>query len=213
MVEYVESLKPIILVRHGQALNNINSGIGGYQNPELTELGRRQAKAAGERLAMELEGKEFTVYCSHLKRAHETATIICGELGVEPIVVEELQEYMTRLDPSIPLEEARKMWKDSTTPVMSWGVVDGAETMGELYQRASDVLKHILEKEDKMVVIVSHGWIIDKMIAWWVGVPVENIKINMFTNANASISELTLTEYNERILLRLNDKMHLNEIE
>ena len=213
MVEYINSLNPIILVRHGQALNNIDSGVGGYQDPPLTELGRKQAKAAGKRLAKELDGKEFTVYCSPLKRANETASIICGELNVEPIVIDELQEYMTRLDPSIPLVEAKKMWTETTGQTMDWRVCEGAETMGELYQRAAEVLTKIIEKDEKLKVIVSQGWLLDKMIAWWVGVPKENIKPNIFTKSNASISELTVTDFNERVLLRLNDRIHLQSLD
>ena len=213
MVEYINSLNPIILVRHGQALNNIDSEVGGYQDPPLTELGRKQAKAAGKRLAKELDGKEFTVYCSPLKRANETASIICGELNVEPIVIDELQEYMTRLDPSIPLVEAKKMWTDTTGHTMDWRVCDGAETMGELYQRAGDVLTKIIENDEKLKVIVSHGWLIDKMIAWWVGVPKENLRPNIFTKSNASFSELTVTDFNERVLLRLNDRIHLQSLD
>lgn len=213
LVEYVKSLSPIFLVRHGQALNNIDSGVGGYQDPPLTDLGRRQAQAAGKRLAKELDGIDFTVYCSPLKRANETASIICGELKVEPIVIDELQEYMTRLDPAIPLAEAKKMWTTTTGHTMDWSVCEGAETMGELYHRAADVLTKINDKDEKLKVIVSHGWLLDKMIAWWVGVPIENIKPNIFTKSNASISELTVTDYNERVLLRLNDRIHLQSLD
>lgn len=209
MVEYVHRNKPIILVRHGQAYSNIDSGIGGYQNPELTPLGRKQAEAAGKRLAKELDGLDFKVYCSPLKRAHETATIICKELGVTPTVIDDLQEYMTGIDPSIPLEEAKKMWLEGTQPTMDWKVCETGETMGELYNRAANALTSILEYGDNRVVIVSHGWLIDKMIAWWVGVPVENINVNMFTKSNASISELCETQWKERILLKLNDRAHL----
>lgn len=213
MVEYINSKNPILLVRHGQALNNIDSGIGGYQDPPLTDLGRRQAKAAGKRLAKDLEGKDFTVYCSHMKRAHETASLICYELGVEPIILEDLQEYMTRLDPSIPLSEAKKMWTESTEPIHEWRVCEGAETFGELYNRAADVLTRIMEKDEKLKIVVSHGWLLDKIIAWWVGVPKENLQPNMFTKSNASISELTVTQFNERVLLRLNDRDHLRSLE
>ncbi len=101
MVEYLNSLKPIILVRHGQSVSNIDPLVGGWQNPGLTPLGMQQAKALADRLTRELEGKDFVVYSSHLRRARETAQVICKELGAVPIIDEMLQEYQTRLSLSL----------------------------------------------------------------------------------------------------------------
>ena len=47
------------------------------------------------------------------------------------------------------------------------------------------------------------------MIAWWMGYTVDDIRANMFTTANASVSVLSVSQFGERILLKLNDTAHL----
>ena len=75
--------KPIIelelyIIRHGQSMGNIERNTDGLSvtelhDPRLTELGKKQAVACGERL----KDTEFdAVYSSALLRAVETATEI-----------------------------------------------------------------------------------------------------------------------------------------
>ena len=213
MTEYIKSNKPIILVRHGQSESNVDPLVGGWQNPGLTSLGQEQAKAVALRLSNELRGKDFVVYSSHLRRAHETAMAICNELGVEPIVDEMLQEYQTRLDPGLSRPEAEQYKILETTPAMNWRTFTGAESIGELYLRAGKVLSQISDQHEEIVVIVCHGWIIDKMIAWWVGIKQDELRANMFTTANASISVLSVTQFGEQVLIKLNDTTHLTQLE
>jgi probable phosphoglycerate mutase len=217
LAEYINSNKPIIIVRHGQSSCNIDPKVHGYHNPGLTEIGRKQAYETGKRLSIELQGKDFTIYSSPMNRAIETAKIICTELGAEPILVTDLEEYRTNLPVTMPYDEANSLFGKSTEssiPINSWRLVPSAETFGELYNRAKDVLSRIIEMDEgEVIVIVSHGWIIDKMIAWWIGVGYDNLQVNHFINSNASICELTNTEFNERVILRLNDKSHLVNIQ
>ena len=209
LTEYIKSNKPIILVRHGQSESNVDPLVGGWQNPGLTSLGQEQAKAVALRLSNELEDKKFVVYSSHLKRAHETAKAICNELGVEPIVDEMLQEYQTHLDPGLSRPDAEQYKLVETSPAKNWRTFTGAESIGELFLRAGKVLTQISNQHEEIVVIVCHGWIIDKMIAWWMGIEQDDIRANMFTTANASISVLSITQFGERVLLKLNDTTHL----
>jgi broad specificity phosphatase PhoE len=100
-----------------------------------------------------------------------------------------------------------------TTPAKNWRTFTGAESIGELYLRAGKVLSRISDKYDEIVVIVCHGWIIDKMIAWWMGIKQDELRANMFTTANASISVLSITQFGEKVLLKLNDTTHLTHFE
>ena len=213
LVEYLKSLKPIILVRHGQSESNVDPLVGGWQNPGLTSLGREQAQAVALRLADELMGRDFVVYSSHLRRAFETAQVICSELGVDPVVDEMLQEYQTGLDPSLSRPEAEQYKLSEINPAKNWRTFSGAESLGELFLRAGKVLSRISDIHDEVVVIVCHGWIIDKMIAWWMSFKIDDIRANMFTTANASLSVLSVSQFGERILLKLNDTSHLMHFE
>jgi broad specificity phosphatase PhoE len=69
-----------LLVRHGQSTWNADGRWQGLADPPLTEAGRRQAHSA--------VGSVGTVDCilaSPLVRAHETAEIIAGGIGVGPV--------------------------------------------------------------------------------------------------------------------------------
>ena len=209
MVEYLRSQRPIILIRHGQSHSNIDPNVGGWQDPGLTPLGEKQAKAIARRLKELLEGRKVGIYSSHLRRAYETAQIIYQELDAEPTIEESLQEYQTNLDSELSRREAEIYRLERVNPAKNWRAYRFAESLGELYHRAGEVLTRIMQSDDEVILIVSHGWIIDKMIAWWMGINVNNIRPNMFTTANASMSVLTISEFGERILLKLNDTAHL----
>ncbi|MEV8143213.1 phosphoglycerate mutase family protein [Specibacter sp. NPDC078709] len=65
----------IIMVRHGQSAANVDqtiyNQIPDYRIP-LTELGVLQAKAAGEKVRRQLNGKKVRVYVSPYLRAYQT---------------------------------------------------------------------------------------------------------------------------------------------
>lgn len=203
-------MKPIYLIRHAEGEHNTKESIGWWSDTELTYHGKTQARALAARLKKELHGQETVVYSSPLKRALQTANKICTELSVAPIILDDLQEYRTGLPSDISVFEARKRSLKFTKPTEDWKIVKSAETFGELYQRAGKVLSKILDKHDENVIIVSHGWLIDKMIAWWIGISVEDIMPNIFESSNACIHELGLSKQNTHLIVRLNDTYHLH---
>jgi 2,3-bisphosphoglycerate-dependent phosphoglycerate mutase len=74
----------LILIRHGQSLWNAEDRFTGWVDVPLTDLGRQEARRAGERL----RGVPFEVaYTSTLTRAQETLSIALETLGVSvPII-------------------------------------------------------------------------------------------------------------------------------
>ncbi|GAA1462141.1 bifunctional RNase H/acid phosphatase [Williamsia maris] len=70
----------LILLRHGQTALSVDRRYSGRGNPELTELGRDQARRAADRLAT-LGGIDAIV-ASPLGRAQETADAVAGRLGL-----------------------------------------------------------------------------------------------------------------------------------
>ena len=71
----------ILLVRHGQSEWNAQGRWQGQADIDLSDLGRRQARAATASL-----GSFSLIASSTLSRAAETAFIISNELGIGPIV-------------------------------------------------------------------------------------------------------------------------------
>lgn len=73
----------MLMVRHGQSEWNALGRWQGQADPPLSELGRQQAFSASRRL-----GTVDVIVASDLSRAHETAMIISGQLGVGPVIIE-----------------------------------------------------------------------------------------------------------------------------
>jgi broad specificity phosphatase PhoE len=72
-----------LLVRHGQSEWNAVGRWQGQADPQLSDLGRRQAREAARAI-----GAVDAVYASDLQRAAETAAIIAGEIGVGPVILD-----------------------------------------------------------------------------------------------------------------------------
>jgi probable phosphoglycerate mutase len=79
----------IWLARHGETAANAEGRVQGWLDPPLNERGREQAdKLAGEAAGLELRA----LYSSQLARARETADVVAGRVGLEPVVDERFAE-------------------------------------------------------------------------------------------------------------------------
>lgn len=79
----------LLLVRHGATMATEEDRFSGSSGAELSDEGRRQAARLGERLA---NHNITAVYSSPLSRALETARIIAGHCGIEPVTRDGLKE-------------------------------------------------------------------------------------------------------------------------
>ena len=79
----------LMLVRHGATTATEEDRFSGSSGAELSDEGRWQAARLGERLS---NHKITAVYSSPLSRALETARIIAGSCGVEPVTRDGLRE-------------------------------------------------------------------------------------------------------------------------
>ena len=86
----------IYLVRHGQSEGNVRDLWYGKTDLPLTELGRSQARQAGEKL----KNIPFSVcYASPLSRALETAKLVMAGRDEPMRIVDDLQEqFMGELE-------------------------------------------------------------------------------------------------------------------
>jgi len=70
----------LVLVRHGQSDWNLKNLFTGWKDPDLTDKGQAEAKAAGQRL--KALGLNFDIaFTSDLTRAQHTCRLILNELG------------------------------------------------------------------------------------------------------------------------------------
>ncbi|MBM7415210.1 MULTISPECIES: bifunctional RNase H/acid phosphatase [Nocardiaceae] len=146
-----------ILLRHGQTALSVDRRYSGRGNPELTELGRAQAAAAAQRVA--LLGGVDVVLSSPLGRARDTAEAVSRAIDVPVTVVEDLTETdfgewegLTFLEATERDPELHRRWMGDTSVAPP-----GGESFDAVRERVRRVREHIAtEYAGKTVVVVSH---------------------------------------------------------
>ncbi len=151
----------IYIARHGQNEDNVRGILNGHRDLPLTDLGREQAREAGNNIID--HGLQFDiVLCSPLKRAYETAEIIAQVVGapaplVHPLLIERDFGVMTgkRAVDIKALCAPDIIETDTVTYFLS---PEGAETFPVLLKRAQRLLEGLADTyRNKTVLLVTHG--------------------------------------------------------
>jgi broad specificity phosphatase PhoE len=149
----------LLLIRHGETdWNREPARCQGWAEIGLNETGRTQARERGRALAR--RGVEFIV-TSHLRRARETAELICEELGGElPLVVDprlaetHRGEWESRLFAEIMLEEA-ETWRRYRAHPETFRF-PGGESLAEQQRRVLACMRDCAA-DGRTTVLVTHG--------------------------------------------------------
>jgi broad specificity phosphatase PhoE len=160
----------IILIRHGQTTTNARSLLVGRSDPELTELGERQARA----LSPLLEGVS-EVWTSPLRRARSTAALALPHL--ESLVIESFIEVdYGQLDGQPLSVVSIEQWQAFETD-HSLALGDG-ESLASVDARVHGALDALMEDRasllhdhEQHLAIVSHVSPIKSAMAWALGAP------------------------------------------
>jgi probable phosphoglycerate mutase len=145
----------LVLLRHGETQWSREGRHTGITDVPLTDVGRSQARAGGQRLT-ELAIDPVLVLSSDLRRARDTAEIAGLTARVDPDLREwDYGAYEGRSTADIRQESGTDwdVFRDGVVP----GTTPG-ETVEEVAARASRVLARVrphLERGD--VVLVGHG--------------------------------------------------------
>lgn len=168
----------VILVRHGQSTYNLKKLIQGQiDRATLTDLGIEQAQKVGATL----KGIPFDqIYCSPLKRAHQTANEIVSVLQTvlpetpTPETVDTIKEIDLPRWEGLSFQEAEaqdpktfRAWFDDPAN-FSMTLEDGSEffPIRSLYKRAAQFWQGMLPKHpDQTVLVVAHSAINRALIA------------------------------------------------
>ena len=142
----------LLLVRHGESEWNAVGRWQGWADPPLSELGRRQAAVADRAV-----GAVDAVVSSDLQRAHQTASIIAGELGIGPVVVDAgLRERAAGEWTGLTRAQIEEGWPGF---LASGERPDGYEHDESILERALPALV-ALEAAGEAVLVVTHGGLI-----------------------------------------------------
>jgi len=202
-------MKNIITIPHTQSVHHTNKMLGGWADWELTKLGVKQAKRIGRRLAKEIKEKKYIMYASDLPRAKQTAEIVAGFLGIEPIFTAALRE--------ISLGEGNgqsKIWARANQLVERVKTIDdrqfaGMESKRDLWNRLSAFENAIMATTDENIILVSHGVSLGIFHAVWLGLDVEMLNQCGISGGSGGISFMHEDADQKRTIDRIGDRSYI----
>jgi probable phosphoglycerate mutase len=198
-----------LLLRHGVTRHTLEKrfcGVGGA-DPELTELGVRQAKAAARRLAA---GHIDFVVSSPMRRARETAAVVADSLGLTVQVVEGLAECAFGEWEGLTFAEVRDRWPDR---LLAWFqdpalAPPGGESLVAVRERVAAARAELLEAHaGRTMLVVSHVTPIKLTVLDALASPIATL--HRMEMVPASLTEVRWYDGGMASMLRFNDIAHL----
>jgi probable phosphoglycerate mutase len=180
----------VILIRHAETPWNRERRMQGHIDTPLSEAGRAQALALGQRLA---DAAFSALYSSDLARAHETARAIASLSGHAIVADRRLRERSFGVFEGLTYAEMAERHPedfarfDSRDPDY---VLPGGESARAFWQRCLSCLAEIGRRHaGEEVVVVTHGLVLDAVYreAHGLGhveprpVPLVNASVNAFS--------------------------------
>ncbi len=159
----------LVLIRHGQSLGNAERRFTHGPEEPLTELGRQEARAAGQLVAA--HHSPVALYASPFQRAVDTARLIGGFLGLEPEIVEDLREQFfgsLHGKPYASFAGTAEAGSGTGSEGTRWERrPPGGETLLEVAERAGPALDAVARRHaGETVVVVSHGGVMAALRGW-----------------------------------------------
>jgi broad specificity phosphatase PhoE len=177
----------LLLARHGETDWNRARRWQGHADRPLTDLGRAQAAALGDRLAdIALDA----VYSSDLRRARETAEAVALPHGLDVIELPELREVDVGSWEGLTRDEAESRFPDGFRRWLAGGTGwEDGETYAEMSRRVLAVVERIAsDHEGGRILIVSHGGPIRAIHGAALGMDVEAYRRIRPVEPNARLS-------------------------
>lgn len=196
----------LLILRHGEALDDIEDCYGGVADFPLTDKGREQARV----LARGLNGHGVqAVFSSPLARARETAEIIAGELEprLDVMVVSDLMErnsygVLSGVNKARAATIFAHVLRDlKEKPGYSREPLLGAEDFDQFVARVRRAFMQVIDaarqRTHERVVVVSHGTFIRVLLTDVLGVcstppDLGGISVVNYRPAEASLDSLAL---------------------
>jgi probable phosphoglycerate mutase len=204
----------VVLIRHGASAAAIAGTpfplLGGRSNPELSELGERQAAAVCKRLAKE---KITKLFVTPLRRTAITAAPLAAATGLEPTVVEDLAEvwlgdweggeYRVREASGDPI--VKRAFAEER-----WDIIPGGESNESLARRVRAGIESVVDATgaDAMAVAVAHGGVIGEACRQATG----SRPFAFVHSDNGSLTRIVVGADGRWTLRTFNDVCHLYDV-
>jgi len=162
-------MKRLILIRHGQAENQVSGSFTGSTDHPLGTVGKRQASALFPLLETV---PDPTVFCSPMVRARQTARLAlpgCAPTFLDGLVEIDFGSWEGKTFAEVASESpgAVEQW---TRDESSFCFPDG-EGIGEFRTRIARVVSMILAVDNETVLVFSHGGPIRTMVCQLLNLP------------------------------------------
>ena len=162
-----------VFLRHGESVGNAEERFQGQSEYPLTEVGRLQTRALGERWLKSGMKLDLAI-TSPLMRAIETAKIIADLLKIpvetDPIWMERNAGEIAGLTRQEALQRFPE--PERRTPYDAFG--ENGEGDWELFLRAGTAIHRLLKRPPGRYLIVTHGGLLNKVMYVVLGIPVQN---------------------------------------
>lgn len=200
----------IYLVRHCEAMGNINRIFQGHTDEEISENGRLQLEKLAERFRnIHLDA----LYSSPLKRARRTAEAVNRHHRLPMHMDDRLMEINGGHWEEKPWAALPELYPDEWADWSSrpWLFQPkGGEAMGEVYRRMAAVLQDIAAAHPgQTVAAASHGCAIRNALCWAAGRPIEEL-LEIPWCDNTAVTILDFPD-NRPVIRLANDNSHLDE--
>ncbi len=187
----------LVLIRHAQPIRIEDSD--GPADPDLTDLGHRQAKAMADWMAQE---HLDALYVSPMARARQTSAPLEEALGLEAAVVPGVQEYDASENSYIPMEELKadkEQWRRFVADQQREDMSSFASVVN------SSLEELIANHRGHRIGVVCHGGVVNVWAANVLG-----LSSGMFFEPEyTSISRFIAASSGERSVMTLNESAHL----
>ena len=198
----------LYLVRHGATPLTTEDRFSGAEGVELSDQGREQAAALGERLRGE---GITTAVSSPLSRAMETARILCRPIGLEPATRDGLREIshghwegMRRCDVEARFGEEYAAWEADPFTFAPQGGESGVAVLA----RALPVLREIVAAHPGgRVLVVSHKATLRLVLCSLLGIDARGYR-DRLDQAPACLNVLDFKDPVRARLMLFNDTSH-----
>jgi broad specificity phosphatase PhoE len=208
----LDAMRHLYLVRHGTtAMMEAEKVQGATDNP-LSPSGIKEAQAA----AQALHGIHFdAVFCSPLKRAHETAIIICSANNSVPIVLDNLREMdfgWLEGRPYFETPDENSNFCDRLSFLMTILIAQASgEWLAHVRKRALESWREIRQRcPQGRILLVAHSVVINYIIHDLLSGE-ENDRITPLRLKPCSITELEIDDADRVKTIRMNDAAHLEK--
>jgi probable phosphoglycerate mutase len=194
----------LLLIRHALPIRRENEPGTEAADPELSEIGRDQARFLAEYLRDE---RIDAVYSSPMQRARETAAPIARVHGLEVIIDEGIAEFDRNSHWYVPVEELKASndprWHEMLRGGGPYEDVD-PETFRQVVVHAVERL--IEANPSRRVAAVCHGGVINAYLTHILGIADPT---GFFYPNYTSIHRIMAARTGERTILTLNETFHL----